>query len=70
MACQTPEQFKAWSQNLGHKNVLTNFYSYSEVGIQGQGEIIKDLAKPQPVLISDVTQLAKALVQEIRQSGN
>jgi integrase/recombinase XerD len=30
--CQTPEQFKAWSQNLGHEKVLTTFFSYGEVG--------------------------------------
>jgi integrase len=23
--CQTPEEFKAWSQNLGHEQVLTTF---------------------------------------------
>src|SRR5260370_4722543 len=23
--CQTPEQYKAWSQNLGHEHVLTTF---------------------------------------------
>ena len=68
--CQTPEEFKAWSQNLGHEKVLTTFYSYGEVRTQRQGEIIKDLAKPQPALTSDVTQLAKAVVQEMRQSGN
>ena len=42
--CQTPEQFKAWSQNLGHEKVLTTFYNYGEVGNQRQGEIIRDLA--------------------------
>ncbi len=26
--CRTPEQFKAWSQNLGHEKVLTTFSSY------------------------------------------
>lgn len=26
--CQTPEEFKAWSQNLGHDKVLTTFLSY------------------------------------------
>jgi len=31
MICQTPEEFKAWSQNLGHEKVLTTFYSYGEV---------------------------------------
>jgi len=29
--CQSPEEFKAWSQNLGHEGVLTTFYSYGEV---------------------------------------
>jgi integrase/recombinase XerD len=42
--CQTPEAFKAWSQNLGHSKVLTTFYSYGEVENQRQGEIIRDLA--------------------------
>jgi integrase len=29
--CQSIEEFKAWSQNLGHENVLTTLYSYVEV---------------------------------------
>src|SRR5262249_1830100 len=29
--CKSPEQFKAWSQNFGHENVLTTFLSYGEV---------------------------------------
>ena len=45
--CKTPEDFKAWSQNLGHEKVLTTFMSYGEVACQRQGEIIRDLAKPQ-----------------------
>lgn len=39
--CRTPEEFKAWSQNLGHENVLTTFNSYGEVSCQRQGEIIR-----------------------------
>jgi integrase len=35
--CRTPEQFKAWSQNLGHEKVLTTFLSYGEVACQRQG---------------------------------
>jgi len=35
--CQTPEQFKAWSQNLGHEKVLTTFLSYGEVAPSRQG---------------------------------
>jgi integrase len=46
--CKTPEQFKAWSQNLGHEGVLTTFYSYGTVQPQRQGEIIKELARPRP----------------------
>lgn len=38
--CTTPEQFKAWSQNLGHEHVLTTFTSYGQVDLKRQGEII------------------------------
>jgi integrase/recombinase XerD len=44
--CQTPEEFKAWSQNLGHEKVLTTFYSYGEVQQHRQGEIIHQLKLP------------------------
>ena len=42
--CQTPEAFKAWSQNLGHEGVLTTFYSYGAVATSRQGEILRELA--------------------------
>jgi integrase len=42
--CKTPEDFKSWSQNLGHEKVLTTFLSYGEVGYRRQGEIIKGLS--------------------------
>ena len=35
--CQSPEQFKAWSQNLGHEKVLTTLTSYGAVGNGRQG---------------------------------
>lgn len=41
--CQTAEQFKAWSQNLGHENVLTTFTSYGQVARTRQREIILGL---------------------------
>ena len=44
--CRTPEQFKAWSQNLGHEKVLTTFSSYGEVAVERQREIIRELAQP------------------------
>jgi integrase len=38
------EQFKAWSQNLGHENCLTTFSSYGEIQPSRQAEIIRGLA--------------------------
>lgn len=66
--CKNPEDFKAWSQNLGHEKVLTTFNSYGQVESQRQGEIIKDLAKPQPATTTDADEIAKAVVRELRQS--
>lgn len=63
--CQTPEQFKAWSQNLGHEGVLTTFYSYGEVAASRQGEIIKSLAHLKEIEPPGLKQLAKALVREM-----
>jgi hypothetical protein len=39
--CTTPEQFKAWSQNLGHENVLTTFTSYGAVAAHRQAALIR-----------------------------
>jgi integrase len=41
--CETPEQFKAWSQNLGHEHVLTTFTSYGAVPNHRQAEIFASL---------------------------
>jgi integrase len=38
--CKTPEEYKAWSQNLGHERVLTTFTSYGVVGRARQAELI------------------------------
>ncbi len=40
----SPEAVKAWSQNLGHTDVLTTFTSYGEVPIHRQGELIRTTA--------------------------
>ncbi|MEO7602481.1 MAG: tyrosine-type recombinase/integrase [Sphingomicrobium sp.] len=37
------EAMKAWSQNLGHADVLTTFTSYGNVPAHRQGELIRDL---------------------------
>lgn len=67
--CRTPEQFKAWSQNLGHEKVITTFTSYGAVAYQRQGEIIRELGTPQQVVQQDVNALAKALAYEMRIIG-
>ena len=53
----TPEEMKAWSQNLGHEKVLTTFTSYGNVQEHRQAEIIRSLAN-RPA-ISDRTALAR-----------
>lgn len=42
--CRTPEEFKAWSQNLGHEKVLTTFSNYGVVEAHRQAEIILGLS--------------------------
>jgi integrase/recombinase XerD len=66
--CQTPEQFKAWSQNLGHEGVLTTFCSYGAVGNRRQGEIILNLVKPPQSELPMAVEIAKAVVRELRGS--
>jgi len=67
--CQTPETFKAWSQNLGHDDVLTTFTSYGTVATRRQGEIIRELAtQVSPVAQSEIDK-AHAMLRMIRQLG-
>ncbi|MBX3519655.1 MAG: site-specific integrase [Xanthobacteraceae bacterium] len=42
--CQNPEQYKAWSQNLGHEHVLTTFTSYGNLDSRRQADIIRSMA--------------------------
>lgn len=44
-SCETPEEFKAYSQNLGHDSVLTTFSSYGRVPHARQGELIRKLSE-------------------------
>lgn len=41
--CTTPEQFKAWSQNLGHERVMTTLTSYGTVAPHRQAELIRGM---------------------------
>ncbi len=67
--CQTPEEFKAWSQNLGHEKVLTTLLNYGEVSRQRQGEIIRNLAKPQKPMQTDADEIAEAVCKRLNVIG-
>ena len=61
-----PEQYKAWSQNLGHEHVLTTFTSYGNVSSYRQsrnhsqhGLIIRIFPLTSPA-VSQVSELAKS----------
>jgi len=66
--CQSPEEFKAWSQNLGHEGVLTTFYSYGEVQDRRQAEIIQQLGSPREK--SDLGVDADAIVEALFRKMN
>lgn len=66
--CKTPEQFKAWSQNLGHDGVLTTFLNYGYVPTRRQGELIHGLGKPQVSQATTVEEMAEAVVRKMREA--
>lgn len=68
--CKTPEQFKAWSQNLGHEKVLTTFLSYGEVACQRQGEIIHNLIlNPPSSAQTNANEFADVIVKKLAEAG-
>lgn len=72
--CQTPEEFKSWSQNLGHEDVLTTLYSYGEVQQHRQGEILQQLKLPRSASNQNADDIARAVVkamadQQIQRHG-
>lgn len=67
--CKTPEDFKAWSQNLGHEQVLTTFTSYGAVRQDRQGEIIRKLGAPGQSVQSEADYFADAVLQRLRNAG-
>lgn len=67
--CRPPEAFKAWSQNLGHKKVLTTFVRYGAVACDRQGQILRSLAIPQQPAQSDPAEIAEGIFRRFRDSG-
>lgn len=66
--CKSPEEFKAWSQNLGHEGVLTTFYSYGQVQEDRQNELIKYLGRKDlaELRAADTKTLVKLIIGEMR----
>lgn len=67
--CKSPEEFKAWSQNLGHEQVLTTFMSYGKVTTDRQGDIIRGIGKPKPSAQPGVDEFAEAVARKLRDAG-
>ena len=63
--CRTPEEFKSWSQNLGHEDVLTTLYSYGEVQQHRQGEIIQQLKSPRQSGEQNINEIVRATILEM-----
>jgi integrase len=67
--CTSAETFKAWSQNLGHEQVLTTFTSYGRVAPHRQAELIRAMDGSRVVGTDE--RLTEMLAETIRkyQSG-
>lgn len=69
------EQFKAWSQNLGHEHCLTTFSSAGTLLPQRQAEIIRGLAsapasQPQEITPDFFRRLADQMEREKKGGGS
>jgi integrase len=67
--CKSPEEFKAWSQNLGHEQVLTTFMSYGTVREDRQGEIIQRLCGSRESKQPDAEDMLKTLLKQVQSGG-
>src|ERR1700722_10567480 len=45
---RSPEEWKAWSQNLGHENEMTTFRGYGQIPLERQTEIIRAFERGSP----------------------
>lgn len=65
--CRTPEEMKAWSQNLGHEKVLTTLTSYGTVAPIRQAELIRALGEDRPRLDDDAEAQLMRLLARIKE---
>jgi integrase len=68
--CRTPEEAKAWSQNLGHESVQTTWSSYGALSPERQKDVLGTIAdrddRADPVELSEARDLAEALLEKLR----
>ncbi len=69
LRCRTPEEFKAWSQNLGHERVMTTFTSYGEVSTDRQYEIIRSLNLPKSNEVRELTAKEIVFLEALQLAG-
>ena len=69
--CRTPEEWKSWSQNLGHESEGTTFVGYGQVPSHRQAEIMAALAKPRANILPSGVDIAalKAFIQSAEDAG-
>ena len=63
--CVSPEDFKAWSQNLGHESVLTTLYNYGYVEESRKSEIFKQLKHPRSSKEEQLEMITRAVAQKL-----
>lgn len=72
--CRSPEEFKAWSQNLGHEKVMTTFSSYGAVASHRQAALIRGMgrngADPQEALSLQLKSLIAQAARELSAHGS
>lgn len=61
--CLRPEELKAWSQNLGHTNMMTTFTSYGALDEHRQLGILKKLGGPREGSDDDLLTDLAALIR-------
>ena len=68
--CRSVEDYKAWSQNSGHEQVLTTLRNYGTVATERQGEIFKGMNSGSPALHqSGPDAIAEAVFRKFKAEG-
>lgn len=65
LKCRTPEEFKAFSQNLGHQSVITTLSSYGQIPLARQRELIRNAGKSK-----DLDAKLELLLEKLDQNKN